>query len=107
MIEQVGLVIILLTIMGSYLYATHRIAKLQKNYHNDERWQLLKLRAGNVTKIYYESLIIIIAMLTVILLWFPTPIMMPLDRMLAIGMVIIMGGQVVECFVIARLDKKM
>ena len=105
MIERVGLIVIILISIGSYLYATRRMAKLQKDYHYDERWQYLKLRAGAVAKTYYEALIIIIAILMILSLWTPTPMLVPLDRMLGIGALVIIGGPIIEFCEITRFDR--
>ncbi|MCT3296639.1 hypothetical protein [Lactiplantibacillus pentosus] len=105
--EQVGLMSIILVVLVSYLYVLGRMSKLKRIYHNDERWQQLKLRAGQITKAYYEGLIILIAILLVILLWMPTPMLVSLDRILGIGAIAIMVGQLIEYLAVRRLDGMM
>ncbi|KRN82850.1 hypothetical protein IV87_GL001797 [Pediococcus ethanolidurans] len=89
------------------VYSDWQVEKMGKEYRNDERWNSIKLRAGNVTKTYYQYTVIMIAILMTFSLFWPTNILVRLDRVLLILLLIIDLGHVVEYLAVKRLDKVM
>ncbi|MFC6181607.1 hypothetical protein [Lactiplantibacillus daowaiensis] len=105
-IQRLLLALIIL-VLFLYLFANWQIANRQRKYRNDERWQLIRLRANTLTKAYYEGLVILICLVTVGLLFTAGTVLIRLDRALLIAALLIMLGQIVEYLAIRRLDQQL
>ena len=105
MINQTSILIVIILVMGLYFYALWQTEMLQRRYHNDERWQQIRLRANHLVKRYYESLIIIVALIMTWSLFVPQQPLISLDRVLLIFTLVIMLGAFVEYLAIKRFDK--
>lgn len=104
---QISMLTVLVLVLGLYFYSVHRMDQLRKQYHNDERWQTIRLRASAVAKSYYQWIIVIASIGIIVLLFKSGTVLVSLERMLTIAVLIIMFGYVIEYLAIRRLDRMM
>lgn len=107
MISQILLVVLMIAVLALYFYSDHKIFQLQRQYKNDERWHQIRLQANVIIKKYYEWLVLIASVVTIVSTFSQHQILIRLDTVSTLIVFIILIGHVVEYFSIQRLDKFM
>lgn len=104
---QLAVLSITVILLVSYVYSLFYKAKKQTEYQNNERWQNIQTLASKIGYAYFQFLLIIIAIATTLLLFFPTwNIDISLERVLMFAFYLIILGQIVELGAIKYYDKK-
>jgi cytochrome c biogenesis protein CcdA len=105
--EQSIILIFLLVAAGITLFLYLWKAKKEIEYKKDERWQLLQNKANNAANSSNSILILLVAIGSVVSLFYDIQLTITFDRALIYVMIFIGLRNGIELFALRYLDKRM
>lgn len=107
-LDQTLLLIFFITTVGFHFRNLVFQDKKQKEYYDDERWRLVKLKSKSVIISYIEIVMVTLGLLFIILpITFNISIPMSVERLSFITFSLLMSKSMIEYFALKYFDKQL